>query len=177
MVDIVQITSGQSTPASEAEQAVKIASRLQTDPAFTLVTFIETLGPALTDTRVDVRRSGLSVVSHTLTNLPPPFLHGEDLSLLAAFYTDRLRDHHSLLPTTLQGLASLATNHNLTRESLAKVLDSLFREVMLQQQVVADRAVVYQMLASLLRDRLEDIRQLATQFTVGLLQALSLIHI
>ena len=171
MVDVVQITSGQSTPASEAEQAVKIASRLQTDPAFTLVTFIETLGPALTDTRVDVRRSGLSVVSHTLTNLPPPFLHGEDLSLLAAFYTDRLRDHHSLLPTTLQGLASLATNHNLTRESLAKVLDSLFREVMLQQQVVADRAVVYQMLASLLRDRLEDIRQLATQFTVGLLQA------
>jgi len=171
MVDVLQITSGESTPASEEEQAVKISSRLQTDSTFTLVNLIEALGPALTDSRVEIRRSGLSVVSHTLANLPPSFLYGEDLSLLAAFYTDRLRDHHSLLPTTLQGLASLAASHNLTRESLAKLLDSLFREVMLQQQVVADRAVVYRMLASLLRDRLEDVRHLATQFTVGLLQA------
>jgi len=171
MVDILQITSGESTPALEEEQAVKIANRLQTDSNFTLVNLIETLGPALTDTRVDIRRSGLSVVSHTLVNISPSFLHGDDLALLAAFYTDRLRDHHSLLPTTLQGLATLAASHNLTREGLAKLLDSLFREVMLQQQVVADRAVVYRMLASLLSDRLEDIRQLATQFTVGLLQA------
>ena len=37
-------------------------------------------------------------------------------------------------------------------------------------QVVADRTVVYSLLAKLVQDRLEDIQGLATMFTVGLLQ-------
>ena len=78
------------------------------------------------------------------------------------FYTDRLRDHHSLLPVTLQGLAALARDKDLSYDHLEKMLNSVFSEVMVQQQVVRDRSIVFTMLASLLRDRFKDIQSLAT---------------
>ena len=42
---------------------------------------------------------------------------------------------------------------------------------MVQQQVVRDRSMVFTMLARLLRDRLEDIKSMANQFTIGYLRA------
>merc|ERR1719285_1669519 len=42
---------------------------------------------------------------------------------------------------------------------------------MVQQQVVSDRATVYELLTGLLRDRLKDVSAISTVFTVGFLQA------
>ena len=153
-------------------QAQLVCSKLTTttSPPYTIVTLIESLGPALTHTTTSVRHGGLTIITLVLDN-PSTQLHQEDAGLLTMFYTDRLRDHHSLLPSTIQGLAALARCQNLSYEHLERMLNSVFSEVMVQQQVVRDRSMVFTMLARLLRDRLEDIKSLATQFTIGYLLA------
>jgi len=172
MVDVTTLLGGSHDHAWLEGQAELVCAKLSTptQPSFTIVSLIESLGPALTHTTTSVRQSGLTIVTLVLDS-PSTQLHKEDAGLLTLFYTDRLRDHHSLLPATLQGLAALARCENLSFEHLEKLLNSVFTEVMVQQQVVKDRSTVFTMLVRLLRDRLDDIKSLATQFTVGFLQA------
>jgi hypothetical protein len=47
----------------------------------------------------------------------------QEVGLLVSFYTDRLKDHHSVLPSTLRGLACLARTHSLDTSQLETLLD------------------------------------------------------
>jgi hypothetical protein len=47
----------------------------------------------------------------------------QEVGLLVSFYTDRLKDHHSVLPPTLRGLACLARTHSLDTSQLETLLD------------------------------------------------------
>ena len=172
MVDLPTLLSGSYDQSWLESQAQLVCSKLTTttSPLYTVVSLIESLGPALTHATTSIRHGGLNIITLVLDN-PSTQLHQEDAGLLTMFYTDRLRDHHSLLPSTIQGLAALARCQNLSYEHLERMLNSVFSEVMVQQQVVRDRSMVFTMLARLLRDRLEDIKSLATQFTIGYLLA------
>ena len=172
MVDVDALLTGSFDQEWLEAQAESVVLRLSEvgSSSYTLVTLIDSLGPVLTHSSTSTRLAGLTIVSHVLAN-PTIVLHQEDTSLMLVFYLDRLRDHHSLLPVTLYGISSLAKMHNLGRDQLERLLHSLYSEVMVQQQVVKDRAVVFTMLSHLLRNRTEDIKALATQFTVGFLQA------
>ena len=59
----------------------------------------------------------------------------------------RVRDHHSLLPSTLHGLSLLTSHPDLSESHLETLLNSLQTEVMVQQQVVRDRSTVFLMLS------------------------------
>ena len=58
-----------------------------------------------------------------------------------------MRDHHSLLPSTLHGLSLLTCHPDLSEAQLETLLTSLQTEVMVQQQVVRDRSTVFLMLS------------------------------
>jgi hypothetical protein len=45
------------------------------------------------------------------------------VGLLVNFYTDRLKDQHSVLPPTLRGMASLARTDSLDTRQLETLLD------------------------------------------------------
>ncbi len=47
----------------------------------------------------------------------------QEVGLLVSFYTDRLKDHHSVLPPTLRGMACLARTHSLDTSQLETLLD------------------------------------------------------
>jgi hypothetical protein len=47
----------------------------------------------------------------------------QEVGLLVSFYTDRLKDHHSVLPPTLRGLACLARTRSLDTSQLETLLD------------------------------------------------------
>jgi len=172
MVDVDVLQSGSFDQSWIENQAQLVVSKLSggNNSDYTLLTLIESLGPVLTNTSTSIRHGGLSLVTLVIDN-PNSKLHAEDVGLLTLFYLDRLRDHHSLLPTTLQGLSSLAKCPELSFEHIEKLLNGIFTEVMVQQQVVKDRSLVFTMLIGLLKDRLEDIKLLSTQFTIGFLQA------
>jgi len=140
------------------------------DRSSTLVQLVEHLGPALTNNRPQIRCHALNLLTSTLELLQTSFLQKEEVELLVNFYTDRLRDHHSAVPSTVRGLYYLSKCEELNKEMLQILLDRMFRELMLQQQVVRDRSVVFNMLANLLYNRLELVKHVETQFIVGFLQ-------
>ena len=166
MLDISRLVGEDSVPAEEwlTEQTKLACSR----PDYSLVGLVETLGPVLTHSSVAVRGSGLTVVGLAVQQTS---LGSEEAALLAQFYTDRLRDHHSLLPPTLAGLAAVAACPALPASQLQPLLAGLQGEVMVQQQVVRDRRTVFSLLAGLLRDRVSDLVPLSSQFTLSLLAA------
>ena len=72
------------------------------------------------------------------------------VNLFKVFYVSpyfRLRDHHSLLPSTLHGLSLLTRHQDLDTTLLETLLNTLQTEVMVQQQVVRDRSTVFLMLS------------------------------
>jgi len=171
MADIEKLLNETISQSEIQEHAEDVAKKLQSDSSFTLLTLIESLGPVLTNQKVDIRKAGLNLISQTILLLPPNHFHSDDVSLLVLFYSDRLKDHHSLLPSCLEGLSGLVQCPELSQASIEKMLDNLFRQVMIQQQVVKDRHTVFSSLDSLLTNRLDVIKSLSTQFTIGFLQA------
>jgi len=171
MIDISVLTEENQSQEWIGEQSDNVSKKLIAK-SNTLVELLEVLGPALTNQKASIRVSGVQLVSGVLARLPEDFLPQEDAGLLIAFYTDRLRDHHSLLPSTLRGLASLGTMKNITRDHLTQLLARLFQEVVVQQQVVGDRTVIYSLLSQMLTTRLEDVKSFQAEFTGHLLQAM-----
>ena len=168
LLDVDVIQRGEADPQWCEREAEQVISR----PDFSLLSLVEELGPVLTSVTTSTRQVGVSLLSSVLAQ--PGVLSSmseQEMAVLAMFYTDRLRDHHSLLPATLQGLAKVTTSSSLSVEQLERVLSSLQTEVMVQQQVVRDRALVYSMLAALLQDKLDQVKSLATLFTLTLCQA------
>jgi len=136
-----------------------------------LLQLVEVLGPVLTNEKSQVRCAGLLLLTSTIENIQEDFLQHDEIGLLVNFYTDRLKDHHSSIPQTLRGLLYLTKASNLTKDNLEVMIDRMFRELMVQQQVVRDRSVVFNIIANILFNRFELAKSLETQITVGLLQA------
>ena len=126
MVDVPTLLSGSYDQSWLESQAQLVCSKLTTttSPLYTVVSLIESLGPALTHATTSIRHGGLNIITLVLDN-PSTQLHQEDAGLLTMFYRDRLRDHHSLLPSTIQGLAALARCQNLSYEHLERMLKTV----------------------------------------------------
>lgn len=84
---------------------------------------VEKLGPVLTNADVEKRRKGVEFLTELLIQVPEDFLPENQLKFILAFYNDRLKDHHSLAPTVLTGVLTLARMKNPAEED---VLRSLF---------------------------------------------------
>ena len=148
------------------------AQTVVTKPGFSLLSLVEELGPVLTSLTTTSRKAGVNLLSCVLDQ--PGLVDSlvpEEVAVVTMFYNDRLRDHHSLLPPTLHGLSLITASKHLAVDQVEQVLTSLQNEVMVQQQVVRDRAVVFNMLAGLLRDKLELVVSLATLYTLTFCQA------
>ena len=79
------------------------AADLVTAKSMTSVTVLENLRPFLTDSSIGKRKLGLNFLSEFLAVLEKSFLNEEECRLFAQFYTDRMNDHHSLIPDIVFG--------------------------------------------------------------------------
>ena len=79
------------------------AADLVNAKSMTSVTVLENLRPFLTDTTIGKRKLGLNFLSEFLAELEKSFLNEEECRLFAQFYTDRMNDHHSLIPDIVFG--------------------------------------------------------------------------
>lgn len=114
-----------------------------------LTGFVEALGPFLTSTDVDVRAKTMRLLSATMSNLSTDFLNQVQLNFITTFYCDRLKDHHSVVPSTLSGVEALVKMSNLPDECATRLLQAMFQNVPCQSQVRDDRKKIFNIISEL----------------------------
>lgn len=69
--------------------------------------------------------------------------------MIWSFFTDRLNDHHSIIPTILSGsqiLVKLMQESSSSYNAFAEFLAKLFQSIVCQTQTVHDRAKIFELL-------------------------------
>lgn len=118
-----------------------------------LTGFVEALGPFLTSTDVDVRAKTMRLLSATLANISIDFLNSVQLNFITTFYCDRLKDHHSVVPSTLSGVEALIKMSNLPDDCAARLLQAIFQNVPCQSQVREDRTKIFNIISELCKSK------------------------
>ena len=140
---------------------------------FTVVTLLENLGGLLTDSvSVSRRQKGLAILSTTINKLPANFLSSEECQLLADFYCDRTKDHHSLNPEMISGMYGLGNCKNIDGSVLRKLIQTYFNEINTQSQMLQERKQIFQLFFDVLRDKRETLIPMGNDFVLGFIQAI-----
>ncbi|KAJ8789352.1 hypothetical protein J1605_021879 [Eschrichtius robustus] len=87
---------------------------------------------------------------------------------LILFYENRLKDHHLVIPSVLQGLRALSLCVALPPGLAVSVLKAIFQEVHVQ----VDRHTVYSIITNFMRTREEELKGLGADFTFGFIQVM-----
>lgn len=96
--------------------------------------------------------NGTRFLSLTLAKLPPDYLSAVQLDFIVAFYCDRLKDHHNVIPAIIDGLTSLVQMKNLSDGSVTKIVTNFFQHVSCQSQNREDREKIYNLIKSIVAD-------------------------
>lgn len=75
----------------------------------TLQEVVEGLGSSLTHTNVAERAVGTRFLADILHSLPQNKLNADELTFLTAFFVDRLKDHHSVVPNVIYAVLALVS--------------------------------------------------------------------
>ncbi|CAK9794946.1 MMS19 nucleotide excision repair protein [Anthophora plagiata] len=149
----------------------EIALEIQSGDA-KLCTVVEELGPFVTEKDVNIREKGISALSSILSHLPKDFLNEAELHFLTSFYCDRLKDHHSIIPIVLKGILTIVQMNNLPKDSPERLFSALFDNVPCQSQLYIDRHNIYLIFLTLLKNRIEDLKAMGTNFTYGVIRTI-----
>lgn len=118
-----------------------------------VVEFLEAFRPFVLATSPETRAKGVQLFSLTLVELPNDFLSTEQVEPITTFYCDRMKDHHSVLPSTLIGLEALVKMTNLPDAFSAHILRAMFENVTCQSQQRQDRATIFRIMANLCNNK------------------------
>lgn len=100
----------------------------------------------MTSPDTEQRVAGTNLLSAVLSALPGDVLSSKQLEFLTTFYTDRLRDHHNVMPAIIEGLNALVRMKQLPAESVPLLLHAFFQYTTCQSQTRGDRTKVFNML-------------------------------
>nr|CAD7574380.1 unnamed protein product [Timema californicum] len=139
--------------------------------SYKLVTLVEHLGDLLTNLNPEFRRKGILTLAYVLDNLPVDFLGPDDLQYLVTFFCDRLKDHHTVIPATLQGIRAIV-KMDLPPNSSIFISTTLFQHVQCQQQAVGDRFNLYTILFTLMDKYVKELLSVTPDFVFGVISAI-----
>lgn len=105
----------------------------------------------LTNKEVDNREKGMKFFTKILSEIPKDFLTEVQIKFISKFYTDRLKDHHKVIPTVLEGYLYIVDMTHYNVQFSGEYLTILFREVACQSQVRQDRYNIYLTIHKLLQ--------------------------
>lgn len=165
-----------------------------------LFNFIEGLQPLLTNTNVELRKQSIQALSSLLDSLPVDFLLEAEINFIVGFYCDRLKDHYSVLPSTLKGISFIVNEvlfilnffihnsqiflkinpilyfqvkmKNLPENGPARVLSAMFENVQCQTLLLPDRQIVYSIFETLLREKSSNLKPLGVDLVYGVINSI-----
>ncbi|KAG1659353.1 MMS19 nucleotide excision repair [Nymphon striatum] len=126
----------------------------------------------LTSTDVDDRCKGSRLLADIEHGLSKDFMSEKELEFVTAFFCDRLKDHHSVIPHVLYGLLAVCKCDNVGDSQVIKIIQAIFQEVHTQTHVHSDRRMVFTIFATLLQKKLSCLVYiLGINFVYGYIQA------
>ncbi|XP_010818206.1 MMS19 nucleotide excision repair protein homolog isoform X3 [Bos indicus x Bos taurus] len=114
----------QEGPADQVAADVKSGS-------YTVLQVVEALGSSLENPEPRTRARGIQLLSQVLLQCHSLLLEKEVVHLIL-FYENRLKDHHLVIPSVLQGLRALSLCVTLPPGLAVSVLKAIFQEVHVQ---------------------------------------------
>uniref|UniRef100_A0A8C0AF88 MMS19 nucleotide excision repair protein n=1 Tax=Bos mutus grunniens TaxID=30521 RepID=A0A8C0AF88_BOSMU len=154
----------QEGPADQVAADVKSGS-------YTVLQVVEALGSSLENPEPRTRARGIQLLSQVLLQCHSLLLEKEVVHLIL-FYENRLKDHHLVIPSVLQGLRALSLCVTLPPGLAVSVLKAIFQEVHVQSLPQVDRHTVYSIITNFMRAREEELKGLGADFTFGFIQVM-----
>uniref|UniRef100_A0A7N5K9I9 MMS19 nucleotide excision repair protein n=1 Tax=Ailuropoda melanoleuca TaxID=9646 RepID=A0A7N5K9I9_AILME len=137
----------QEGPADQVAADVKSGS-------YTVLQVVEALGSSLENPEPRTRARGIQLLSQVLLQCQSLLLEKEVVHLIL-FYENRLKDHHLVIPSVLQGLRALSLCVALPPGLAVSVLKAIFQEVHVQSLPQVDRHTVYSIITNFMQTREE----------------------
>ncbi|XP_005008102.1 MMS19 nucleotide excision repair protein homolog isoform X2 [Cavia porcellus] len=154
----------QDGPAEQVVADVKSGS-------YTVLQVVEALGSSLENPEPQTRARGIQLLSQVLLQCHSLLLEKEVVHLIL-FYENRLKDHHLVIPSVLQGLRALSLCVTMPPGLAVSVLKAIFQEVHVQSLLQVDRHTVYNIIINFMRTREEELKGLGADFTFGFIQVM-----
>ncbi|XP_010331526.1 MMS19 nucleotide excision repair protein homolog isoform X2 [Saimiri boliviensis] len=154
----------QEGPADQVAADVKSGN-------YTVLQVVEALGSFLENPEPRTRARGIQLLSQVLLQCHSLLLEKEVVHLIL-FYENRLKDHHLVIPSVLQGLKALSLCVALPPGLAVSVLKAIFQEVHVQSLPQVDRHTVYNIITNFMRTREEELKGLGADFTFGFIQVM-----
>ncbi|EDV94788.1 MMS19 nucleotide excision repair protein [Drosophila grimshawi] len=151
--------------------ATQIANEL-TAGIYRIDALAEQLGFALTSPETEQRVAGTTLFSAVLSDLPNDVLNAKELEFLCTFYTDRLRDHHNVMPAIIAGMSALVRMKNVPGESVTQLLHAFFECTTCQSQTRSDRTQLFDMFKFLTSHFQPELTKMAGDFLYGLINSI-----
>ncbi|XP_012925359.1 MMS19 nucleotide excision repair protein homolog isoform X1 [Heterocephalus glaber] len=158
------VVGQQEGPADQVAADVKSGS-------YTVLQVVEALGSSLENPEPQTRARGIQLLSQVLLQCHSLLLEKEVVHLIL-FYENRLKDHHLVIPSVLQGLRALSLCVGLPPGLAVSVLKAIFQEVHVQSLLQVDRHTVYNIITNFMRTREEELKGLGADFTFGFIQVM-----
>lgn len=134
-----------------------------------LLTLIERLGSTLTNTDANIRFRGVNFLSSVLAELPDTTLNAQQTQLIAQFYCDRIKDHHSIIPAVLRGIYSVSLHTNIESKISLTICHELFQQLSCQSQTTEDRLIYYKIINQFVNRFSEEFIKIGPDFIYGLI--------
>ncbi|KAL7727200.1 hypothetical protein ACLKA6_004464 [Drosophila palustris] len=151
--------------------AKQIANELS-GGAYNISDLAEQLGFALTSTDTEQRVAGTNLLSAVLNALPADLLNSKQLEFLTTFYTDRLRDHHNVMPAIIEGMNALVRMKELPPASVTLLLQAFFQYTTCQSQTRGDRTKIFNILKYLTLHFQPELVKMSGDFLYGLINSI-----
>uniref|UniRef100_A0A8C6S0J6 MMS19 nucleotide excision repair protein n=1 Tax=Nannospalax galili TaxID=1026970 RepID=A0A8C6S0J6_NANGA len=132
---------------------------------------VEALGSSLENPEPRTRARGIQLLSQVLLQCHSLLLEKEVVHLIL-FYENRLKDHHLVIPSVLQGLRALSLCVALPPGLAVSVLKAIFQEVHVQSLLQVDRHTVFSIITNFMQSREEELKDLGADFTFGFIQVM-----
>lgn len=134
---------------------------------------MEKLGPILTSPEVGSRRKGVQFLTLLLSHIPADFLPENQLKFILAFYNDRLRDHHSLVPFVIAGVQTLSQMAHAAEEDVLRLLFTVLggSVITCQSQQREERSKIFDLIIWCSDKYYETLMERRPEFVQGVINA------
>lgn len=134
---------------------------------------METLGPILTSPDLGCRRKGVQFLTQLLSYIPADFLPESQLKFILAFYNDRLRDHHSLVPCVIAGIQTLSQMRNSAEEDVLRLVFTILggSVITCQSQQREERSKIFDLIIWCSDQYSVTLQERRTEFVQGVINA------